>query len=200
MMLLIGVIVLAVLMRLLPLWAALLQEPPAHPWPLTVTCCIAATSAFKEFRRKSFPDALDSLARALRAGYPLSSSMEMIASETAPPVSGELRRTSAEANLGRGLAACPGESRQTNSLARDQPVYRRRATTCTHRRQTERSHDGPRREHAGVERFARRSTRASRLRQTHRIDPDHPCPLVILHHDADRQPRLHGNAVQSPRR
>jgi tight adherence protein B len=28
--------------------------------------------------------------------------MEMIANETAPPVSGEIRRTSAEANLGRG--------------------------------------------------------------------------------------------------
>ena len=45
---------------------------------------------------------LDSLARALRAGYPLSAAMEMIATETAPPVSGEMRRTSAEANLGRG--------------------------------------------------------------------------------------------------
>jgi tight adherence protein B len=45
---------------------------------------------------------LDSLARALRAGYPLSAAMEMIAAETAPPVSVEMRRTSAEANLGRG--------------------------------------------------------------------------------------------------
>jgi len=49
-----------------------------------------------------FPDVLDSLARALRAGYPLSAAMEMISSEVSPLVSMEIRRTSAEANLGRG--------------------------------------------------------------------------------------------------
>jgi tight adherence protein B len=52
--------------------------------------------------RENFPDALDSLARALRAGYPLSASMDMIASETLAPVSQEIRLTSAEANLGMG--------------------------------------------------------------------------------------------------
>lgn len=56
---------------------------------------------FDKFR-ENFPDVLDSLARALRAGYPLSASMEMISSETLPPVSTEIRRTSAEANLGVG--------------------------------------------------------------------------------------------------
>jgi len=56
---------------------------------------------FEKFR-ELFPDVLDSLARALRAGYPLSASMEMISVETSPPVSTEIRRTSAEANLGRG--------------------------------------------------------------------------------------------------
>jgi tight adherence protein B len=49
-----------------------------------------------------FPDVLDSLSRALRAGYPLSASMDMIAGETAPPVSAEMRKTAAEANLGVG--------------------------------------------------------------------------------------------------
>lgn len=52
--------------------------------------------------RENFPDVLDSLARALRAGYPLSASMDMIASETLPPVSVEMRKTAAEANLGMG--------------------------------------------------------------------------------------------------
>ena len=52
--------------------------------------------------RENFPDVLDSLARALRAGYPLSASMDMIAAETLPPVSQEMRKTSAEANLGMG--------------------------------------------------------------------------------------------------
>jgi len=52
--------------------------------------------------RENFPDVLDSLARALRAGYPLSASMDMIAAETLPPVSVEMRKTAAEANLGMG--------------------------------------------------------------------------------------------------
>jgi len=56
---------------------------------------------FQKFR-ENFPDVLDSLARALRAGYPLSASMEMISAETLPPVSVEMRKTSAEANLGMG--------------------------------------------------------------------------------------------------
>jgi tight adherence protein B len=56
---------------------------------------------FQKFS-ENFPDVLDSLSRALRAGYPLSASMDMIAAETVPPVSTEMRRTSAEANLGVG--------------------------------------------------------------------------------------------------
>jgi tight adherence protein B len=56
---------------------------------------------FDKFR-EYFPDVLDSLSRALRAGYPLSAGMEMISSETLPPVADEIRRTSAEANLGVG--------------------------------------------------------------------------------------------------
>ena len=59
-----------------------------------------------------FPDALDSLARALRAGYPLSAAMEMISMETGPPVSMEIRSTSAEANLGRGWPSRAGKSGQ----------------------------------------------------------------------------------------
>ncbi len=100
MMMLIGVIVLAILLRLVPVWGAILGA------------CVAASIPYnyilrkrdKRFRkfRENFPDVLDSLARALRAGYPLSAAMEMIAAETAQPVSGEMRRTSAEANLGRG--------------------------------------------------------------------------------------------------
>jgi tight adherence protein B len=56
---------------------------------------------FQKFS-ENFPDVLDSLSRALRAGYPLSASMDMIAAETVAPVSTEMRRTSAEANLGVG--------------------------------------------------------------------------------------------------
>jgi tight adherence protein B len=100
MMLLVGVVVLAVLMRLLPLWAAFLGAAAAMTAPYGYVLR-RRRKRFEKFR-ENFPDALDSLARALRAGYPLSAGMEMIANETAPPVSGEIRRTSAEANLGRG--------------------------------------------------------------------------------------------------
>ena len=100
MMLLVGVIALAVLMRLLPMWAALLGAAAAAMAPYSYVLH-RRNKRFQKFR-ENFPDALDSLARALRAGYPLSAGMEMIAAETAPPVSGEIRRTSAEANLGRG--------------------------------------------------------------------------------------------------
>ncbi len=100
MMLLVGVVVLAVLMRLVPLWAALLGAAASMFAPYGYVLHLRA-KRFMKFC-ENFPDALDSLARALRAGYPLSAAMEMIANETAPPVSGEIRRTSAEANLGRG--------------------------------------------------------------------------------------------------
>ena len=85
MMLLVGVIALAVLMRLLPLWAAFLGAAAASMSRPTAMFSISATSALSKFR-ENFPDALDSLARALRAGYPLSAGMEMIRQETAPPV------------------------------------------------------------------------------------------------------------------
>jgi len=100
MMLLFGVVALAILMRLVPLWAAFLGAALAMSAPYNYVLR-RRNKRFLKFR-ENFPDVLDSLARALRAGYPLSAAMEMIAAETAPPVSAEMRRTSAEANLGRG--------------------------------------------------------------------------------------------------
>ncbi len=54
---------------------------------------------FRQFE-ENFPDALDSLARALRAGHPFAAGMEIVAQECEAPVSTELRRAAAEANLG----------------------------------------------------------------------------------------------------
>lgn len=54
---------------------------------------------FEKFE-EGFPEALDSLARALRAGHPLSAGMEVLANESVPPVSVEMRKVAAEANLG----------------------------------------------------------------------------------------------------
>lgn len=81
-------------------------------WPAAAAAILAAIAPYgyilrlrnKRFLKFSehFPDVLDSLSRALRAGYPLSASMDMIAGETIPPVSAEMRKTAAEANLGVG--------------------------------------------------------------------------------------------------
>jgi tight adherence protein B len=100
MMLLIGAIGFALLARLLPAWVAALGALGLAISPYFYIS-YRRNKRFHKFR-ENFPDVLDSLARALRAGYPLSAAMEMIASETTPPVSEEIRRTSTEANLGRG--------------------------------------------------------------------------------------------------
>ena len=50
---------------------------------------------------QGFPDALESLARALKAGHPLGVGMEVIANEAPPPISTEIRRTLDEWKLGR---------------------------------------------------------------------------------------------------
>jgi len=54
---------------------------------------------FHQFE-ENFPDALDSLARAMRAGHPFAAGMEIIADECEPPVSAEMRQTAVEGNLG----------------------------------------------------------------------------------------------------
>jgi len=59
---------------------------------------------------------LDSLARALRAGYPLAAAMESVAAETTPVVAAEVRKTAAEANLGMGW------TRALENLGRRMPV------------------------------------------------------------------------------
>jgi tight adherence protein B len=100
MMLLIGAIAFAILMRFIPMWAATLGATGIAISPYFYISH-RRNKRFQKFR-ENFPDVLDSLARALRAGYPLSAAMEMVAAETAPPVSEEMRRTSTEANLGRG--------------------------------------------------------------------------------------------------
>jgi tight adherence protein B len=47
-----------------------------------------------------FPDAIDSLCRAVKAGHPFAAGMEVVATEPYQPVSGELRRTLEEWKLG----------------------------------------------------------------------------------------------------
>lgn len=56
----------------------------------------------RRFRRfeENFPDALDSLARSLRAGHPFPAAMEILAGECEEPVATEMRQTAIEGNLG----------------------------------------------------------------------------------------------------
>lgn len=54
---------------------------------------------FEEFEAQ-FPDAVDSLCRALKAGHPLAAGMEVVASEPYAPVSAEIRKTLEEWRLG----------------------------------------------------------------------------------------------------
>jgi len=56
----------------------------------------------REFE-KTFPDALDLLARAVRAGHAFTTGIEMIAKELPEPVAGEFRITFEEQNLGLPL-------------------------------------------------------------------------------------------------
>jgi tight adherence protein B len=53
-------------------------------------------SAFEEH----LPDAIDLLARAIRAGHPLSAGLKMVADETREPIQGEFRRTHEENRFG----------------------------------------------------------------------------------------------------
>jgi len=50
---------------------------------------------------ENFPDALDSLARAMRAGHPFAAAMDIVAEESEAPVSTEFRKAAAEGSLGR---------------------------------------------------------------------------------------------------
>jgi tight adherence protein B len=76
---------------------------------MAIGACVAALPYFyilqrraKRFRQfeDNFPDALDSLARAMRAGHPFAAGMEIISDECEPPVSTEMRQTAVEGNLG----------------------------------------------------------------------------------------------------
>ena len=54
---------------------------------------------FRQFE-ENFPDALDSLARSLRAGHPFPAAMEILSEECEQPVAAEMHQTAIEGNLG----------------------------------------------------------------------------------------------------
>ncbi|MBN9663575.1 MAG: type II secretion system F family protein [Acidobacteria bacterium] len=83
---------------------------PLVPSALIVAAVVASPYLYiRRLRRKrfetfaaQFPEALDSMTRALKAGYPLSSAVELLALEQPEPLSSEMRRTREEWNLGVG--------------------------------------------------------------------------------------------------
>jgi tight adherence protein B len=99
-MLLSATVALVVFWKILPPWAALLGALAIAFAPYGYILRLRR-KRFDKFR-EGFPDVLDSLARALRAGYPLASAMESVSMEATSTVAVEIRKTSTEANLGMG--------------------------------------------------------------------------------------------------
>jgi len=82
----------------IPGWADLLIAVGVAAVPyLYILHCRA--KRFRQFE-ENFPDALDSLARSLRAGHPFPAAMDILADECEQPVAAEMHRTAVEGNLG----------------------------------------------------------------------------------------------------
>ena len=82
----------------IPGWAGIMIAVAVGALPyLYILRCRA-----KRFQRfeENFPDALDSLARSLRAGHPFAAAMDILAEECEQPVAGEIHQTAVEGNLG----------------------------------------------------------------------------------------------------
>jgi tight adherence protein B len=99
-MLLCGSLALAFEMKFewIPGWAATLLAAAVALLPYLYILKRRA-KRFHQFEQ-NFPDALDSLARSLRAGHPFAAAMEIVAEEYEPPVSTEMRQTAVDGNLG----------------------------------------------------------------------------------------------------
>lgn len=113
-MLLCGAIGGLLLVRILPNWGAFAGAVGIAFVPYGYILH-ARDKRFRAFR-EAFPDVLDSMARALRAGYALPAAVDMVASDAPEPISTELKKASAEANLGMGW------DRALENLARRIPV------------------------------------------------------------------------------
>jgi tight adherence protein B len=103
-----------ILLRIVPVWGAFAGAVAVAFLPYGYILR-AREKRFRAFR-EAFPDVLDSMARALRAGYALPAAVDMVASDAPEPISTELKKASAEANLGMGW------DRALENLARRVPV------------------------------------------------------------------------------
>ena len=74
--------------------------PPSLP---LVLCALQAHQAAADCSRSNFPEAIDLIARALRAGHALTTGLGMVADEIPAPVGQEFRRLYDEQNFGMSL-------------------------------------------------------------------------------------------------
>jgi tight adherence protein B len=82
----------------IPGWVNLLITAAVAALPyLYILRCRA--KRFRQFE-ENFPDALDSLARSLRAGHPFPAAMDIVSEECEQPVAAELQQTAMEGNFG----------------------------------------------------------------------------------------------------
>lgn len=97
-------LVLAVTMRSekIPGWGALLISSAFAVAPY-LYILRRRTKRFRKFE-ENFPDALDSIARAMRAGHPFAAAMEIVSDECEQPVAAEMRQTAVEGNFGTSWA------------------------------------------------------------------------------------------------
>jgi tight adherence protein B len=115
-MLLCGTVAFAIVWKVafIPFWLGVLVLPLAAMLPYWYIL----SRRKRRFRRFQtlFPDALDSLARALRAGAAVSAALEMVATESEGPVAVEIRKTFVEVSFGMSW------DRALENLARRVPL------------------------------------------------------------------------------
>lgn len=99
-MLLAGTVTLAALSSFeqVPLWVSLIVALGVSALPY-LYMLKRRKKRFDRFE-ENFPDALDSLARALRSGHPFPSAMEIVSTEAEDPVASEFRQATVEGNFG----------------------------------------------------------------------------------------------------
>jgi tight adherence protein B len=83
----------------IPWWGSALAAVAAGFLPYAYVLAMRRRRLLKF--EEQFPEALESLARALRAGHPLSAGLTLLAYESPNPVAAEMRVTAEERNLGR---------------------------------------------------------------------------------------------------
>lgn len=105
MMLLAGGVALAALMRIpvVPGWTLALAVAAAMMLPYLFVCRKRQSRLARI--EEQLPDAMDFLARSLRAGHPFSTALEMLGDEKMTPLSAEIRKTSEERKLGMSWEA-----------------------------------------------------------------------------------------------